>query len=165
MDELIAFLRARLAEDEQAARAATAGPWEWRHEHGELWQPKPDGWLDYSGEYIAGPGDRATLFGPGMTPHADAVHVARHDPARVLADIEAKKQTISTLLSAKHAVCEDSWYTCPAATEERDGGECGQDDMRGEPCECGRDDRLITHLCLLALPYADHPEYDEAWRP
>ena len=32
------------------------------------------------------------------------------------------------------------------------------EDWPGDPCS-----RYI--LCLLALPYADHPDYDEAWRP
>ncbi|WP_329424024.1 DUF6221 family protein [Streptomyces sp. NBC_01268] len=27
------------------------------------------------------------------------------------------------------------------------------------------DDKLTPVLRLLALPYADHPDYDEAWRP
>ncbi len=91
----MAFLRARLDEDEQTARAATPGPWEWRQEHGEPWQPKPGGWLDYSGEYLETGGETPTLFGPGMTPHADAVHIARHNPARVLAEIDAKRRILN----------------------------------------------------------------------
>lgn len=94
MDDLIAFLRARLDEDEATARAATPGPWQWRHEHGEPWHPEPEGWLDYSGEYITGPDDAATMFGPGMTPHADATHIALHDPPRVLAEVAAKRQIV-----------------------------------------------------------------------
>ncbi len=94
MDDLITFLRAQLDEDERIARAASPGPWEWLTENGEPWQPKPDGWLDYTGEYLGVGKDSGTLFGPGMTPHADAVHIAAHDPARVLREIEAKRRIV-----------------------------------------------------------------------
>ncbi|WP_435610041.1 DUF6221 family protein [Streptomyces sp. C10-9-1] len=105
--DLVAFLRARLDEDEQAARAATPGPWRWRQEHGEPWEPAEGGWLDYSGEYIAGADDRATLFGPGMTPHADAVHIARHDPARALRDVEAARVVIEQYENLLYNVMPD----------------------------------------------------------
>lgn len=94
MDELARWLGAQLDEDELIARAAIPGPWEWLTETGESWQPRPGGWLDYSGEYLAAPGDGATLFGPGMTPHADAVFIAAHDPARVLREIEVKRRIV-----------------------------------------------------------------------
>ncbi|MFK4801673.1 DUF6221 family protein [Streptomyces sp. MPA0124] len=135
MDDLLQWLRAQLDDDERTARAATPGPWEWRHEYGEPWQPVADGWLDYSGEHISAPGDRATLFGPGMTPHADAVHIATHDPARVLREIDAKRQ--------QFAACVDYLH---------DSDE-------------GVDPLAATILRLLALPYADRPGYRDEWRP
>lgn len=40
-DKLVAFLRARLAEDEAAALAAAEGPWElrWDDQDHQLWSP------------------------------------------------------------------------------------------------------------------------------
>ncbi|MFF8459107.1 DUF6221 family protein [Streptomyces albidoflavus] len=133
MNDLITFLNARIDEDEKAARGATPGPWEWRGEYDEPWQPASDGWLDYTGEYIAAPGGKGTLFGPGMTPHADAIHIARHDPARVLAEVEAKRSMIGRI--SNHALI------------------MGQDEVHG------------SLLRSLALPYSDHPDYRDEWRP
>lgn len=96
-----------------------------------------------------------------------------HEPfttARVLAECEAKRRIVADLLDERHLVVQDCWYTCVAATDERDGGEsCAVDVPRG-PCDCGRDDRIARRLGILALPYADHPDYghiDDAllWRP
>jgi len=58
--------------------------------------------------------------------HCPLTHVTRHDPARVLAECEAKRLLVEWLAM--------------------------------EP----REDQA---LAFLALPYADHPDYDEAWRP
>jgi hypothetical protein len=161
-DGLVAFLQARYDEDDQAARDAGGKSWEWEQHYGDMCN-------DPTCEY----GNLATDDTILMSVHAynitvpwqGAEHIARHNPARVLAEVDAKRQLLRDAVSAKHAVCEDPWYTCPAATEARDGGECGKDDMRGEPCECGRDDRLHRACRLLALPYADHPDYREEWRP
>ncbi|MEU0991948.1 DUF6221 family protein [Streptomyces sp. NPDC005953] len=151
-DGLITFLRARLDEDRDEALAASPGPW------------TPDG-DEY--EVLAADGitvcDGFALSNRQL--QATVRHIARHDPARALREVTAKRELLDEHLAAKHSVCEDSWYTCPAATEDRDGGVCSQDDMHGEPCECGRDDRLARTLQLLALPYADHPDYQESWRP
>lgn len=59
-------------------------------------------------------------------------------PEWVLADIEAKRRIV------RHFA------------EKIEGWEQSQ--------EYWMDDGVKT-LCLLALPYADHPDYDEAWRP
>ncbi|MGN5377871.1 DUF6221 family protein [Streptomyces lasalocidi] len=67
-------------------------------------------------------------------------HVARHDPARVLRELRSKQA-----LSAEHRTGGDgSCRTCRAGERPR------------SPC---------TTLRLLALPYADHPGYDDLWRP
>ncbi|WP_405964870.1 DUF6221 family protein [Streptomyces sp. NBC_00723] len=145
MDDLLKWLGEQLDEDERIARAATPGPWEWKREHGEPWQPEPDGWLDYSGEYLAAAGDGATLFGPGMTPHADAVHIAAHDPARVLREIEAKRRIIAEVVPEIDGM------------EDRIDGEWGA----GDPTE--RESMAL--LRLLALPYADRSGFRDDWRP
>lgn len=78
-------------------------------------------------------------------------------------DIDAKRQLIEDIISDRHRVVEDCWYTCPAATEERDGGESCHEDANGQ-CDCGRDKRVERRLRLLAMPYADHPDWREEWR-
>ncbi|WP_432091049.1 DUF6221 family protein [Streptomyces sp. NRRL F-5630] len=121
---LIAFLRARLDEDEAAARAAKPGPWS--ADGGAVYGIHPtDGVVDYS---------------------ESAAHIARHDPARVLAEVEVKR----ALLELHHEV-ED-----PQEMQDF----CAACDVTGTypeyPCRT---------LRLLALPYSSHPGYDESWRP
>ncbi|WP_326779695.1 DUF6221 family protein [Streptomyces longwoodensis] len=162
MDELVVWLRAQLDEDERIARGATPGPWKWTRGDGSPWEPTASGWLDYTGEYLAGDGDGATLFGPGMTPHADAVHIALHDPARVLREIDAKRRIVDTYL----APGEDPHPGLPCINYE------GQRPIHYDDHEsCWRhlkaNEHLVRHdyvLRLLALPYADRPGYREEWR-
>lgn len=81
------------------------------------------------------------------------------DPA-VLADLDAKLALLDDLLAERHHVNDgDCWYTCPAATEQRDGGETCDDNRRGGPCDCGRDARVERRLRILAQPFTGHPEY------
>lgn len=83
---------------------------------------------------------------------------------KATADFASKRMLIADLLSERHEVVDaDCWYTCAAATEERDGGECCDDGRRGEECDCGRDERVYRRLKYLALPYADHPECLRGW--
>ena len=73
-DDLAAFLRARLDEDEAAARAAADGPW------------------TSSGPYVDAPGAGIIM----QARHTeDAAHAARHDPARVLREVEAKRAILA----------------------------------------------------------------------
>jgi hypothetical protein len=67
-DELIAVIEQGLEADERAARAASPNPWK-----------DPDE-LD---------GAEALLF-----TREDAYHIYRHDPARVLADVQAKREVV-----------------------------------------------------------------------
>lgn len=131
MDDLIAFLRDRLSEDEAAATAVFRD-----HTWSAYLEGGTDGWAiegAHSGKPSCIVGDEAM-----------ANHIARHDPARVLADLAAKRQII-----AEH--CDD-------------GGKCDvcadppvyEATWRPFPCKT---------LRLLALPYADHPDYQESWKP
>jgi hypothetical protein len=58
-----------------------------------------------------------------------ARHIARHDPARVLAEVAAKRAIVN--------MDEDDRYS----------------------------DAYVVAIRALAAAYADHPDYDEAWRP
>jgi hypothetical protein len=68
-------------------------------------------------------------------------HIARWDPARVLREVEAKRRIVDWVVGAQAAAGEPPGFD-PADAE------------------------ALTHAVrLLALPYADRPGYDEAWRP
>lgn len=69
---------------------------------------------------------------------AAAGHIARHDPARVLAEVEAKRRIIR--------LCEAGLDPDYLATP---GVRAGY--------------RLI--LRDLAAPYHDYPDYDQSWKP
>ena len=80
-----------------------------------------------------------------------AAHFTSHDPARVLRRIKADRELLADFLAERHHVNDgDCWYTCRAATEERDGGETCNDDERGKPCDCGRDARVERRVRNMA---------------
>jgi len=147
---LIEFLTARLAEDEQAARAAKPGPWRWDTSEGAFHgEPDPPGapkWGHRGPDLVtdAEVDDRQVISSTGydadsvIVERADAEHIARHDPARVLADVEAKRRIV-----------EHMQY-------EIDPG-----------LVLDVDQPLPHHIVLrlLALPYASDPEYRAEWRP
>ena len=148
MSDLIEFLRARLDEDEANARAAGSAPWE-AFERDADW---------HIGEID---GSHVALVGRVSWPRttAEAEHIARHDPARVLREVEAKRRIL-----AMHGptVDPDGELSYPAAAKlcrtcgPGDTWEAEREPFGHLPCD---------HQRLLALPYSDHPDYDEAWRP
>jgi hypothetical protein len=74
---------------------------------------------------------------------AAAYDIARNDPARALADVEAKRRIVAEHARMAPRYCR----TCDYA---------GEQDGRRYGC---------TTLRLLALPHAGHPDYQEEWRP
>ncbi|MFJ4847564.1 DUF6221 family protein [Streptomyces sp. NPDC088733] len=122
MDDLVGFLRARLDEDAAVAHAAADGPWTpWRstlHGLGDLLHP-----VSTAGQK---PGARA---GIATSSWLDAEHIARWDPARVLAEVDSKRRAFELL--------------------HDEGGDLMFADV----------------FKLMALPYADHPDYEDGWRP
>lgn len=103
-------------------------------------------------------------WGPNAESAAER-HIARHNPERVLADVDAKRRIL--LLHNIPAVVSPKM----AAFGLRDG-EKPEDDRRCAGCGLDRDDDPIVSdvsgcpiLRALALPYADHPDYREEWRP
>lgn len=133
---LTEFLLARIAEDEEDARSAMAS----MEGRGEQWECR-------SGTYA----DHVQRVGPHLRDRqiAEAVfgarHIARHDPARVLAECEAKRA-----IAELH---ED-------LLDEDQGG-----NLRSDGCYSCDAPWPCSTLRALALPYADHPDYDEDWRP
>ena len=136
------FLLARIKEDERDARVAMGhsdGRWaSWNH---RAHQP---GLRD-----LACGGDRLAEL-----PTDIDEHIARHDPARVLAECEAKRRIVEG-----HRDGGESQGYLPDRYGDMDHActTCGTFGEYGEPWPC-------STLRALALPYADHPDWREEWR-
>lgn len=115
MDDLIEFLRARLDEDERIARRA-----------GDSFRQ-----IGETGVIVATDGDRAEECASANWAGI-AEQIVRHDPARVLREVEAKRRIVDRY----------AWL--------RENGDTGD---------------VAWVLPLLALPYADHPDYQQEWTP
>lgn len=93
MDDLIAFIRARLDEDEAAAKSARPGPWDYETEVGGF---GPVGCVMMPLGNHKGTRTGLTAFTPlGTQDAATAAHIARHDPARVLREVAAKRAILA----------------------------------------------------------------------
>lgn len=139
-DDLVAFLRARLSEDEEVARTAAG-----RYLAAREWLLIDSG--STPGLIGDGKGDVVRYgFGSGDIPIRDqTIHIVRHDPARVLREVEAKRRILDgivTLIDRMDSAIESEWGSGFGST--------------------GESDKLLT---LLALPYADHPGYRQEWKP
>jgi len=117
------FLLARIAEDEDRAKRAGFG-------YGSVWQVEVDSAEDWATVHADG---RRDMVGCEDGDVSD--HIARHDPARVLAECESKRRIVVRLQMSRML-----------------------------PVQIG-DHAAEAILRALALPHADHPDYDEAWRP
>ena len=150
--DIVEFLRARLDEDEAVARECVIPA----HEGPNAYKPHPElaEWF-YDGdevEYVQTPEMRAhkypdrycvTVDSEGLTPSVEgdiATHIARHDPARVLREVEAKRRVVD-----EHG---------------------GRPPYHIDPCDA-HDANFETIPCdtLLALAsvYAEHPDFDPDW--
>lgn len=133
MNELVRWLGEQLDEDERIARAAGhehVAPAPWR---GESWDDavlNGDGLVDAKGDGIA------VVKGERVRDH-----LVRHDPARVLREIDAKRRIL-----AEHAL---NGWVCSTCDD-------GEVPPQAFPCPT---------LRLLALPYADRPGYRAEWAP
>jgi len=138
MDDLVQFLRARLDEDEQAIEA----PETWTEFDETQGTRRVD--VDHSFERVT-----------ACTRAWRGVHIARHDPARVLREVEAKRQVLKlhervTLRAGGGAQYFDTTTVCRSCEPSYQFPELSW------PC---------ATLRLFALPYADHPDYQETWKP
>lgn len=156
---IVEFLEARIAEDEAVAKATFGTDLAyatWAYEGNEVFAPME--------------GDRhapwmVTKDHEGCLPAVDendGPHIARHDPARVLREIAAKR----IILEIHHA--SDSEVTYPKwDSEARIIG-------LTNPCMgCGtgicdywtQDINNCPELQALASIYLYHPDFKEEWRP
>lgn len=115
---LAAFLLARIEEDEADAEAAHGFDW---HVHTGL-----------SGHVTTSIGSDAAVCATRT-----AEHIARHDPARVLAECAAKRAIVESLDS--HERYPDAYPGMVALAD--------------------------WHVRVLAAVHADHPDYRPEWRP
>ncbi|MFF7190508.1 DUF6221 family protein [Streptomyces sp. NPDC008222] len=88
----------------------------------------------------------------GYMDDAVRTHIARHDPTAVLRRITKDRELLDDILAEKHHISDDPWYTCPAATRERDGGTYAETEGGGQ-CSCGRDERAQRRIRTLAEGY------------
>lgn len=130
-DDLVDFLRARYDEEAELAQAADGDQIEATD---SLWGTK---YLTLRGDHD----DRHTT----ELPAALANHIARHDPARVLAEVEAKRE----MLREADSFCAEYY------------ADMDDDSSAYQRAACWRE----TNARLLALPYANHPDYRDEWRP
>jgi hypothetical protein len=135
--ELVTWLRAQLDDDEVSARFAIQAGGLGR------WRELSSGVLD-----IGAPGL------DGLVPIGDmriSRHAVRFDPARVLADVAAKRAILDLAESA--ALRRDADVTGdPVARLEKALAKVTAPEL----------DRVVR---LLAQPYADQSGYREEWRP
>lgn len=129
--DLAAFLTARLDEDEAAAKAVTFRSRFVQDGHG-----------------VTSPGGNP---GNPPMPIADviddetAAHIARHDPARVLRDVEAGRHILARYEDCLVRQDDDSYPTATAREQARE-----------------YEDFVLPNL---AAKYSGHPDYEEDWKP
>ena len=88
---------------------------------------------------------------PGGTRGGAGEHVARHDPARILAECSAKRRIV---LACRDVRPDLSFLGARPR---------GLADFFLSPSD--QHELAALTLALLALPYADHHDYRQEWRP
>ena len=133
---LTEFLLARIAEDEAVARAVieadySDGIWHW-----DMHRAKPyrSALVDNRGVVVLPPKNDDVYPSKNV-----ADHIARHNPARVLAECEAKRRIVGMFESREEQAHESNAVAAHATG-------------------------LLLAMKCLATVYADHPDFDEAWR-
>jgi hypothetical protein len=154
MTTLTDFLLARITEDEASAITAGSGSWSWEQGYGEMCNDPECSYGSLMQVKTTDPGGSNGLTQlmdvHGYDIHAGwegAAHIARWDPFRVLAECEAKRRLVDlhtreTDMGEHRCIALDGDWV----TSTYPGG------------------RLCGTLTLLALPYANHPDYREEWR-
>ncbi|MBM4819735.1 DUF6221 family protein [Streptomyces actuosus] len=135
------FLRARFDEDERIARRTTE-----RQPYDE-WDAVGD---DREGDAARKYWSVAKIARMEPIPAARdlAVHIARHDPARVLREIDAKRQIVAQYVEHERLDRE---------TFDAEGQHARSlVSLRAAYLDAVRE---------LATVYADHPDYRKEWRP
>lgn len=168
MTGIVEFLTARLDEDEAVALAAITPV-------GDRWVMDNDR-ADCAQIEVASDSDyQIVVYDEGVPTPEQARHIIRHDPARVLRDVEAKRIHL-----ADYEQAEREWTRHQAAVREyqadverADRGEpvVGNLGVQAQALNREADYLLVVRAALErvlradALPFAGHPDYDPSWRP
>lgn len=136
MDDLVTFLKARLNEDEAVAIAASGEEW------GDVNEQQPYVVFDVAA-YRKNKEMRTVGSVAGVERPEDRVHIARHDPARVLRGVEGKRSAVNEAAYWHDKVLADEPHPMPSLA-----------------------DRVVVAramLCALAIEWSDHPDYNPEW--
>jgi hypothetical protein len=147
----VEFVTARLDEDEQLASAAGSKVWAVSQTGNTTWVTSPP----KDGE------TKRPLVALSVN-EGERAHIARHSPARVLAEVDAKRRILAPYADA--LAQRERLRARMREVIHKDHDEFSRlHRQETELFEMGR--MLRPVIAALALPYADHPHYDEAWRP
>lgn len=160
MTDIVAFLTARLDEDQAAAEAAIPKEWKGRRDiylvggaHRD--QMRKD-WVNAT---------LANGFSEYVSDEATTAQVARHDPARVLREVGAKRRIL-----ARHGAEQWPQGFPPSVYELPDeyvGPLIAYCDTCSTTSTEGLDNFYAPWPCDtvkdLAAPHADHADYEQSW--
>lgn len=146
MSDIADFLRARYAEQRALVEAAA-------EDAGKEWSPGDEHLSSSVNDGVTG---AAVVIGPWEYLDWDVRrHIAAHDPAAVLADLDAKLAIVD-----EHPAApgwdgrEIDGQVCRTCSETSQDGE-----LAGDPYPC-------RTLRLLARPFVEHPDHKgEGWAP
>lgn len=153
MSDIVAFIEARLAEDEAIAQAAYTAEVDADPDEVVRWRNGGDGDVYLDGRH----GNQAIAVGPWNCPMNEQIvsHVVRWDPDRVLAEIAAKRRVLS-----RHCPGVARWERDPIPCAGCHGCPVG----RAGFLHFTKDINECPELRDLASAWADHPDFDLAWR-
>jgi hypothetical protein len=139
---LRAWLLDQLDDDERSARAAGSAAWRrGTYNIAAEWDDEEPAWLlDSDAVTEADEPHQTVVYDEGRPDAAQTEHIARHNPAAVLADVAAKRAIVAEYLL---------WT----------------DDDAGEMRTIGYREGLETALRHLAAGYSSRDGYRSEWRP
>lgn len=130
--DLVQWLTEQIDQDEQVAQAATDGPWTAESNSSIL---GPLGRLPRLAGYVV---CSVGAYDVGRPADADAAHIVRHDPSRVLRQVAAYRRILSRFAEARE-YAERTYSAIPALG-------------------------FYRHLFAdLASIYSDRPGFDPSW--
>ena len=139
MDDLVVFMEARLDEDEHAARAVLGTNVLALLKRGKAaprWVPSPEG--------DAAIRDTDGILRVKFVWALERDHIIRHDPARVLRGVAAKRAALNEYVYLYERALKPGLYP--------------------QPDEAGRFEVAAMLTRALAAEWDDHPDYREEWR-
>ena len=143
---IVEFLEARLAEDEAIANAgAQSFSDTWTFDNGEEAARREE--ASKGGRFGANPRVDGITSGCRYNSESEMKHIARHDPARALAEVAAKRAILTQEETARSQFEHVKSSTTYPAIEVL----------------IGQVAALATVIRHLASAYADHPDYQQEW--